>query len=280
MTTYRYRLVNVFAEQPFGGNPLAVFPDARGLDDATMQLIARQFNLSETVFVFPSERADAALRIFTPSYELPFAGHPTLGSAAVLHQERGLADRFALETRAGVIPLEHVDGVYILSANAATISPADLSRAVAAEMLGLAESDIAHDPEWVDAGSEQLLIRLSNRAAVLAARPDPVLFKARAQKQPGQSVAYLWYVEDNVVTVRLFFEQLGAVIEDPGTGSACANLGGWCALKGLAPLAWRVEQGEAIDRPNVLYLSVDAAGQTRVGGRVIDVAEGEFRLPR
>ncbi|MCW3480558.1 PhzF family phenazine biosynthesis protein [Neisseriaceae bacterium JH1-16] len=279
MTTYRYRLLNVFAEQPFGGNPLAVFPDARGLDDATMQLIARQFNLSETVFVFPSESADAALRIFTPSHELPFAGHPTLGSAAVLHAERGLADTFALETRAGVIPLEHADGVYTLSANAAARRSADLSRAAAAEMLGLDAADIAHEPEWVNAGSEQLLIRLSNRAAVLAARPDPVLFKQRATLRPGRSVAYLWYVEDNVATVRLFFEQLGAVIEDPGTGSACANLGGWCALNGLAPLAWRVEQGEAIDRPNVLYLSVDAAGQTRVGGRVVDVADGQFQLP-
>ncbi|MDN0084600.1 PhzF family phenazine biosynthesis protein [Crenobacter sp. SG2305] len=279
MTTYRYRLVNVFAEQPFGGNPLAVFPNAHGLDDATMQLIARQFNLSETVFVFPSEHADAALRIFTPSYELPFAGHPTLGSAYVLHQERHLDDRFALETRAGVIPLEHAGGVYTLSANVATSRSADLSRAAAAEMLGLEASDIAHDPEWVNAGSEQLLIRLSNRAAVLTARPDPVLFKQRATLRPGHSVAYVWHVDGNVATVRLFFEQLGAVIEDPGTGSACANLGGWCVLNGLAPLVWRVEQGEVIDRPNVLYLSVDKAGQTRVGGRVIDVADGEFHLP-
>ncbi|MDN0075971.1 PhzF family phenazine biosynthesis protein [Crenobacter sp. SG2303] len=254
-------MVNVFAEQPFGGNPLAVFPDARGLDDATMQLIARQFNLSETVFV------------------LPFAGHPTLGSAAALRDERGLADRFALEIRAGVIPVTQADGVYTLSANPPKRHAADLSRADADAMLGLAETDIADDPAWIDTGSEQLLIRLASRTAVLAAQPEPVCFKRDALLRPGRSVAYIWYVENDVATVRMFTERHGEVIEDPGTGSACANLGGWCVLAGLAPLAWRIEQGEAIDRPNVLYLTVDAEGRIGVGGRVIDVADGQFHLP-
>ena len=87
--TYPYRIVNVFAESRFGGNPLAVFTDAAGLSDADMQLIARQFNLSETVFIHPGDDAAlASLRIFTPSFELPFAGHPTIGSAAVLHALR------------------------------------------------------------------------------------------------------------------------------------------------------------------------------------------------
>ncbi|MCW3480557.1 PhzF family phenazine biosynthesis protein [Neisseriaceae bacterium JH1-16] len=279
MPSYRYRLVNVFAEQPFGGNPLAVFPDARGLDDATMQLIARQFNLSETVFVLPSAEAEAALRIFTPGGELPFAGYPVLGSAAVLRGERGLDDTFALQTRAGVIPLTHEGGVYTLSANPPKRRAAGLSRADAAAMLGLSEADIADDPEWIDTGSEQLLIRLSSRTAVLAAQPEPVRFKRDALLRPERSVAYIWYVENDVATVRMFTERHGAVIEDPGTGSACANLGGWCVLNGLAPLAWRIEQGEAIDRPNVLYLTVDAAGRIGVGGRVIDVADGQFHLP-
>jgi trans-2,3-dihydro-3-hydroxyanthranilate isomerase len=126
---------------------------------------------------------------------------------------------------------------------------------------------------------EQLLIRLSSRAAVLAAQPEPVRFKRDALLRPGRSVAYIWYVEHDVATVRMFTERHGAVIEDPGTGSACANLGGWCALNALAPLAWRIEQGEAIDRPNVLYLTVDATGRIGVGGRVIDVADGLFHLP-
>ena len=278
--SYAYQIVNVFAESRFGGNPLAVFTDASGLSDDDMQLIARQFNLSETVFLLPGDAEGAAsLRIFTPSYELPFAGHPTIGSAAVLHALHGLGERFTLRTRAGLIPIRLQDGVFRLTAVPATQRAANLAAADAAAMLGIAASDIAAEPMWVNAGSEQLLIHLASREAVLAARPVPELFLRHATLRPGRSIAYLWHVADNVATVRLFFEQQGAVIEDPGTGSACANLGGWCALNGLAPLSWRIEQGEAIQRPNVLYLDVDAAGTVQVGGKVQQLSEGTFRLP-
>ncbi|OHX13899.1 phenazine biosynthesis protein [Chromobacterium sphagni] len=279
MPTYRFELVNVFAEQRFGGNPLAVFPDAAGLSDADMQLIARQFNLSETVFLLPGDsEAAASLRIFTPNYELPFAGHPTLGSAAVLHARGEVGDSFALRTRSGLIPILYRDGLFRLSAPAATARPADCGREQAAAMLGLSPSDIAQDPQWLNAGSEQLLIGLASREAVLRAQPDPALFRRHATLRPGRSVAYVWHQQDGVAAVRLFFEQQGAVIEDPGTGSACANLGGWCVLNGLAPLSWRLEQGEAIDRPNRLYLDIDAAGQVRVGGRTWPMGRGEFKL--
>ena len=278
--SYAYQIVNVFAESRFGGNPLAVFTDARGLDDADMQLIARQFNLSETVFLLPGDaEAVASLRIFTPSYEMPFAGHPTIGSAAVLHALHGLGDAFSLRTRAGLIPIRRQDGVFRLTAVAATQRAANLAPEDAAAMLGLAVGDIAAAPMWVNAGSEQLLIRLASREAVLAARPVHELFVRHATLHPGRSIAYLWHVANHVATVRLFFEQQGAVIEDPGTGSACANLGGWCVLNGLAPLSWRIEQGEAIQRPNVLYLDVDAAGTVQVGGKVQQLGEGTFRLP-
>lgn len=279
MRPFPFQLVNVFAESHFGGNPLAVFPDAEGLDDAAMQAIARQFNLSETVFLFPSATAAARLRIFTPSYEMPFAGHPTLGSAAVLHRLGRAGGDFVLETQAGPIPLTHRDGVFTLQANAATARPSGLSLADTAEMLGLAASDIVAEPEWVNTGTEQLLVSIASREAVLAARPDLQLFMQRSTLHPGRSIAYLWHQSDNVATVRLFFEQHGAVIEDPGTGSACANLGGWCALNGRQPLAWRVEQGHAIDRLNVLALTVSAAGEVRVGGRVIFIGSGVFELP-
>lgn len=278
--SYAYQIVNVFAESRFGGNPLAVFTDASGLSDDDMQLIARQFNLSETVFLLPGDQeAAASLRIFTPGHELPFAGHPTIGSAAVLQALLGLGDRFTLRTRAGLIPIRWQDGVFRLTAVAATQRAANLAPADAAAMLGLAASDIAAAPMWVNAGSEQLLIRLASREAVLAAQPLPELFLRHATLRPGRSIAYLWHVADDVATVRLFFEQQGALLEDPGTGSACANLGGWCALNGLAPLSWRVEQGEAIQRPNVLYLDVDTAGTVQVGGKVQQLGEGTFRLP-
>ncbi|MCD4506285.1 PhzF family phenazine biosynthesis protein [Chromobacterium piscinae] len=277
MGAYRFQIVNVFAEQRFGGNPLAVFTDAAGLSDDDMQLIARQFNLSETVFLLPGDTECAAsLRIFTPSYELPFAGHPTLGSAAVLHARGEQGDDFMLRTRSGLIPIRHADGVFRLRALPASARPG-CGIGEAAAMLGLDSGDVLHAPQWVDAGSAQLLIGLASREAVLNAKPDPALFTRHATLRPGHSIAYVWHQDGGVATVRLFFEQLGSVIEDPGTGSACANLGGWCALNGLAPLSWKVEQGEAINRPNRLYLDVDADGGVSVGGRTQFMGAGEFR---
>src|SRR6266478_6744662 len=105
MTDYAFRIVNVFAEAPLAGNPLAVFEDGRGLDDATMQALALQFNLSETTFVLPSTRATAHVRIFTPTFEMPFAGHPTLGTAHVVRAMRGSGDTVMLDMRVGTIPV-------------------------------------------------------------------------------------------------------------------------------------------------------------------------------
>ncbi|MDF0605957.1 PhzF family phenazine biosynthesis protein [Neisseriaceae bacterium TC5R-5] len=278
MSQYVFEIVNVFAETPFGGNPLAVFTDARGLSDSTMQLLARQMNLSETVFLFPHESSAAQLRIFTPSYELPFAGHPTIGSAAVLHRLRQPGDRFELHTNVGPIAISYHAGCYTLQANAPQQRPAGVSRRLAAQMLHLNEADIELEPLWLNTGTEQLLIRLASKQAVLAARPDPALFVQHATLKPGRSIAYLWHQQNDVATVRLFFEQLGAIIEDPGTGSACANLGGWCALNTALPINWRVEQGEAIQRPNVLYLTVDEAAHIYVGGRVQQIGEGVIHL--
>ncbi len=277
MTAFSYQLVNVFAESRWGGNPLAVFTDAARLCDADMQAMARQFNLSETVFVLPGTDACAAtLRIFTPALELPFAGHPLLGSAAVLQKLLGVPAHFKLNTRAGEIAIREQEGIYRLCARPATHRAADLDWATAAAMLGLEGSDICGEPVWVNAGSEQLLIRAASREAVLAAKPDPLLLAAGATLFPGRSVAYLWHAADGVATVRLFYAQGGAVLEDPGTGSACANLGAWCAEAGMAPLSWRVLQGEAIGRPNILYLDVDGAGQVEVGGRVQMMGQGVF----
>lgn len=278
MPSHAFEIVNVFAETTFGGNPLAVFTDAYRLSDASMQALARQMNLSETVFVLPSTQANARLRIFTPAHELPFAGHPTLGAAAVLHRQQALADAFTLETNAGVIPIAYQDGLFTLQAKPARERDAKLAIDAAAAMLGLPADAIAAAPSWLDTGSEQLLIQAASREAVLAAQPVPALFARDACLRPGRSVAYLWHEADNLATVRLFFVQGGAVLEDPGTGSACANLGGWCTLHQRYPLQWRVEQGAVLQRPNVLHLTVDEQRRIYVGGRVIPVARGEFVL--
>src|SRR5512136_1015978 len=118
MTDYAYRLVNVFAEAPLAGNPLCVFEDARGLDAATMQALALQFNLSETTFILPSDRATARVRIFTPTFEMPFAGHPTLGTAHVVRALTQAGDAVTLEMGAGVIPVEARGDTWMLQANA------------------------------------------------------------------------------------------------------------------------------------------------------------------
>lgn len=278
MRRYAFEIVNVFAETPFGGNPLAVFSQADGLSDHEMQLLARQMNLSETVFLLPSSQASAHLRIFTPAHELPFAGHPILGAASVLQRRQSLGDAFTLQTAAGAIPIQHQDGVFTFQANAASERPSALSTAQAAAMLGLPVQAVVAAPSWLDTGSEQLLVAMASRDAVLAARPVADLFLHHACLHPGRSVAYLWHEADGVATVRLFYGQDGAVLEDPGTGSACANLGGWCSLHQRYPLHWRVEQGAVLQRPNVLHLTVDEARRIYVGGKVVALAQGEFAL--
>src|SRR5437762_2608923 len=143
MTSYAFRIVNVFAEERLAGNPLAVFEDGRGLDDATMQALALQFNLSETTFVLPSTRASAHVRIFTPTFEMPFAGHPTLGSAHVVRSLMG-SDEVTLEMRAGVIPVRAQGDVWTLEANAPRTRAVAASRDELAAMLGLAAADAEH----------------------------------------------------------------------------------------------------------------------------------------
>src|SRR5690348_13787168 len=145
---HAFRLVNVFAVpgDRLSGNPLCVFPDARGLSDAQMQALARQMNLSETTFVLPSTRATAHVRIFTPSYEMPFAGHPTLGTAHVVGGER-----VVLEMIAGLVPVERAGDTWTLRpARPPAARPAEASKADLARMLGLPADAVCGEPLWVD----------------------------------------------------------------------------------------------------------------------------------
>lgn len=279
MKSYHYELVNVFAESYFGGNPLAVFTEADGLSDENMQLIARQMNLSETVFIHTATDQSAVkkLRIFTPAYEMPFAGHPTLGSAFVLHNLLKLDDNYILQTQAGQVELTHQNGVITFSRPIGTVEDAPLSKAEAAEILGLEESDIASQPSWVNTGTDQLLVELSNAEAVKTCNISTALFLQKALSETGISQMYIWHAQVDVAKVRLFFGLSGSVTEDPGTGSAAANLGSWCVKNGRAPLTWQIQQGDEINRPNRLTLQVN--DKIHVGGRVIKVGEGEFYVP-
>src|SRR5204862_33390 len=164
MSAYAYRIVNVFTQgrAPLSGNPLCVFERAQTLDAARMQALARQFNLSETTFILPSEKATARVRIFTPSYEMPFAGHPTLGTAHVVRDLQRCGDELKLEMKAGVIPVSAKADRWTLEANTPRGRAVAHSRAELAEMLGLSEDDMGEWPLWINAGKEQLMIPLKS----------------------------------------------------------------------------------------------------------------------
>jgi trans-2,3-dihydro-3-hydroxyanthranilate isomerase len=275
----RFRLVNVFAEDSrWSGNALAVIEDARDLSDEEMQAIALQFNLSETTFVVPSAVATARVRIFTPSFEMPFAGHPTLGTAHVVSQLGSGCDGVTLEMRAGTIPVEHEGDSWTLCAKPPTSHQAISSHANIAEMLGLDEPDIEGPVLWVDTGSEQLVVPLASRDAVERCQPDPRLLARHGSNATRQGLAYVWARDaDGQVVARFFFLKHGAVVEDPGTGSACANLGGWhIATKASPPIDLVIRQGEKTGRRCRLRLRVDAAQRILVSGRVVEIGRGEL----
>ena len=279
MKSYAFRIVNVFAEAPLAGNPLAVLENGGDFDDTTMQALALQFNLSETTFVLPSTVASARVRIFTPTFELPFAGHPTLGTAHVVRDLRGAGDEVTLEMRAGVIPVRAKGDVWTLTANAPRHRAPSASREQLANMLSLTPDDLADtDPLWVDTGTEQLIIPLKSFDAVKRAAPSAE--RMRAHGSNGQrAMAYVFARDGDNVLARFFFPKHDAILEDPGTGSACANLGGYLlATKAKLPANLVIDQGEAVSRRCRLMLRVGEDKSIQVSGRVIELARGSITL--
>ncbi|MBB6094367.1 PhzF family phenazine biosynthesis protein [Povalibacter uvarum] len=281
MPSLPFRIVNVFTQNGgrLTGNPLGVFENGSVLSDEAMQALARQFNLSETTFILPSTTAQARVRIFTPDYEMPFAGHPTLGTAFVCRSLGLGGDELTLEMRAGVIPVKADGDRWTLQANAPTWREVDASRADIAAMLQLETADVADRPLWVEAGKEQLVIPLTNEAAVRRALPDARLVSRLANKE-GQSNAYVFAeTAPGRCLSRYFFPSAGAMLEDPATGSATANLGGWLvATKRKLPHRYEISQGEYVGRPSILILDVTADGRILVSGDVIEIGRGTIEL--
>lgn len=291
MRTYSFRLLNVFAESSFGGNPLCVFEQAEGLRDEEMQALALQFNLSETTFILPSDKAHAGMRIFTTGHEMPFAGHPTLGTAHVVRDLLDTGDRLSLECKAGVVQVGGTGDRWTFiapgSGDVKTQAPA-LPAAEVAATLGLNADDLLCDPLWVDTGADQLLVALKNSDAVKRAQPDSARLAQWPLSSLGRRTAYLFAFENETdepgqevkVVARYFFVRPGGgVAEDPGTGSACANLGGWWIAAGRElPARLSVSQGEQVRRPSRLSLEVTANRQIRVGGRVMEIGRGIITL--
>jgi trans-2,3-dihydro-3-hydroxyanthranilate isomerase len=279
---HTFRIVNVFTidGDRFSGNPLCVFDDARGISDAQMQALALQMNLSETTFVLPTDKAgaDARVRIFTPGFEMPFAGHPTLGTASVIAGDK---PRVVLDLPAGLVPVTRAGTTWTLrAARAPEARPAAATRAELARMVGLPDDAVCDEPLWVSTGVEQLVIPIASSALVRAAQPVPELLVrwGSSPAHANEPMAYLWAADGPSWTVRFFFLAGGAVREDPATGSACANLGGWHIARGRAPVSATLRQGDAVGRPSRLDLRVDADGGIYVTGAVIELGRGSVDL--
>ncbi len=285
--------VDVFAEAPLAGNPLAVVLGAGALDGETMQRIARETNLSETTFVLGSEGGAQRVRIFTPTFELPFAGHPTLGTAWVIRRQLARApETVRLALGVGEVPVSFEsgeDGIERAWLTAPAVALAERFDAKEiAPLLGLAEPDLADDaaPQIVDAGIRMLLVPLSGTSALARARLDLDAFVPLAERHRLPAGAYLVARSpgDADLEVRLFFDSAG-LREDPATGSAAACLGAWLLEHrwlGAGPLALTLSQGERIGRPSRLHLrasKTEAGREIRVGGRVLPVIEGRVRVP-
>jgi PhzF family phenazine biosynthesis protein len=277
----RYRTLNVFTFEGgrLSGNPLCVFEDGSQLEPATMQALARQMNLSETTFILPSKRAAALVRIFTPAYEMPFAGHPTLGTAHVCRALGLGGNQLGLEMRAGIIPVTSDGDHWTLRAMPSTSRLVEAGASEIARLLGLESGDIGFQPLWLKAGREQLIIPLTSEAAVRRARPLPEMFeKLLSVDGAGQAYVFASTGGKKIVS-RFFFPDGAAILEDPATGSACANLGGWFLAMGRRPpLTFEVAQGELVGRPSLLKLGVNTDNEVFVGGDVIELGSGIVKL--
>jgi len=281
MRRFRYVIADVFTDVPLAGNQLAVFTDARDLDELTMQALAKETNLSETVFVLPpsNDEADVRIRIFTPAVELPFAGHPTLGAAFVLG---GPLSKIVirLETAAGVVPVElERDGPRIvfglmdqpLPRWQAVADPAPILSAV-----GVSGSSLP--VERYDLGPGHVYIELESAEAVAALAPD-VGALARATQDGTNCFAR----DGSRWKTRMFAPNHG-VAEDPATGSAAGPLAVHLARHGRIAFGERIEisQGTEIGRPSTLYATAfgtgDSIERVTVGGSAVIVARGEFSL--
>ena len=280
MSRFRYVVVDVFTDTPLAGNQLAVFTDARELPEDMLQALAREVNFSETVFVYPSEVAHARIRIFTPAVEVPFAGHPTLGSAFVLAGPLQL-DGIALETGNGVVPVQlEREGARIVFGRMEqpipTVEPY-VEETVLLDALGVAASDLP--VELYDNGLPNVYVVLGSEAEVAALRPD----LGRLAELPAVIGVNCTAGSGSRWKTRMFAPG-GGVAEDPATGSAAGPLALPLVRHGRIAFGEEIEitQGVEIDRPSKLCARVDGSAErierVEVGGSAVVVARGEFQL--
>jgi trans-2,3-dihydro-3-hydroxyanthranilate isomerase len=297
---YRFYTADVFTDTIFGGNQLAVLPDARGLTTEQMAAITREFNYSESTFVFPPENPSHTrrVRIFTPGGEVPFAGHPTVGTAHVLAAVgevplTGAETRIVLEENVGPVPvvIRSRDGkpefAQFSVAMLPKVTQPTVTRETLASMLSLDVNDLLdgdYAPQGVSCGLPFLLVPLRNRQAVARSRlrldkweqalqgseHEMVMVFAAEGERPGSDMR-----------ARMYGPSVN-VIEDPATGSACACLAGYLAARTPrdGTLRWVVEQGFEMGRPSIIRIEADKSNgditAVRVGGNTVLVSKGEL----
>ncbi|HWH09984.1 MAG TPA: PhzF family phenazine biosynthesis protein [Solirubrobacteraceae bacterium] len=269
-----FRQVDVFTSTAFAGNPVGVVLDGTGIDDAELQRFASWTNLSETTFVLDpvDPTADYGVRIFTPTRELPFAGHPTLGTCHAWLDAGGeprSADVILQECPAGLIRIRRTaDGLAFAAPPLIRSGPVDepVLRRIAG-VLRIGRDEIL-DGQWVDNGPGWVAVVLADAAAVLAVRPGPIDMEIGVvgAHPDGSDCAY---------EVRAFFPKDGATVEDPVTGSLNASLAGWLIDTGRARPPYVASQGTALGRAGRVHISTDADGTIWVGGGTITCLTGE-----
>jgi len=293
---YRYYICDVFTDRRFGGNPLAVLPSASGLGDAQMLQIAREFNFSETTFVLPAEQGHTRkVRIFCPTAELPFAGHPNIGTAFVLAAtgelgELGPSTRIVFEELAGPVPIR-IEAAAGAPTRCELTAPEPLSLGASypadavARALSLTPAEVSvatHPPQIASVGLPFLFVELTGRPALARARIDPAGFDALEAGGPELAIhAYVRSADDFDVRARVFVP----VGEDPATGSANCALAGMLTL--LDPLSdgelrWRIAQGVEMGRPSTLHACAEKRDgrivSTRIAGASVMVSEGTIEV--
>jgi PhzF family phenazine biosynthesis protein len=279
MSQFAFSQVDVFGSRPLSGNPLAVVHAANGLTGEQMQSLARWTGLSETTFLLPpaDPAADYHVRIFTPGGELPFAGHPTLGSAHAWLQAGGqpkTAGEVVQECGVGLVRLRLRDGQWAFAApevRKRPVEPDTLAAVMAA--LGVSAGQVLRS-QWLDNGPHWLALQLDSAATVLALEPDHAALRTLAKvgvvgAHPTGS--------DAAFEVRAFVAMVG-IPEDPVTGSLNASLAQWLIAEGIAPLRYVAAQGQCVGASGRVFLQQEG-GTTWVGGQCATVIHGEITLP-
>ena len=275
-----YVVYDVFTNTPFGGNQLAVFPDASTLPEDDLQSIAAEFNFSEVTFVTPPENPNhtAKVRIFTPTMEVPFAGHPTIGTAVAL-ADLGYGPDMVLELGVGPLTCRAENG----SAQFTTDVPLDIlghpDTAIVARALGISQDAIlttTHTPIMATLGLAFTLTELDCRDTLSALQTDVSAFKEGAAAYPsGLDFAQFAYVREGDVIHARMFAPLDNIPEDPATGSACATLGALLAQRHKQDVTLRVHQGDDMGRASVIGVTTNN-GAVTISGAACKTMEGRL----